>query len=245
MFIPAWTSVPPSAASSLALDAAIDIWLIDLDVAPTRLGDLLNDEERARASRFRFPVHAHRFAVARGCLRSLLGSYLGCNPKEIAFDYGAWGKPALRAPACEGLAFNLAHSGAKALIVIGRTEALGIDIEMIRPVADWLDIAMRTFAPAETKALLSLPAHEQMEGFFACWTRKEAVVKLWGEGLSADLTSFEVSLDPHTSTCLMTTERRDREVNDIMLLAFKTDLNAWAALASPAGAGSPRFWRLR
>jgi 4'-phosphopantetheinyl transferase len=228
----------------MALDEAIDIWLIDLDAAPPHFGDLLNEEERTRAGRFVSPIHSRRFATARGCLRTLLGNYLGCAPEVIAFDYGIWGKPSLRIPSGGRLAFNLAHSGAQALIAIGRTEALGVDIEIMRPMADWLDIAAKTFAPAETKALLSLPAHEQMEGFFACWTRKEAVVKFWGEGLSADMTSFEVSLDTRSSAHLITVGR-NRGRDDIRLYAFKTAMNTWAALAAPAGAGSPRFWLLR
>ena len=147
MFMPAWTTVSYPATVGSPIETAIDVWSIDLDVAPADLGDLLDDDERARANRFAFPVHSRRFTAARGHLRILLGTYLGCAPEAVAFHYGAWGKPTLRAPAGEGLAFNLAHSGRQALITVGRTEALGIDIEVMRPMADWLDIATRTFAP--------------------------------------------------------------------------------------------------
>jgi 4'-phosphopantetheinyl transferase len=178
-------------------------------------------------------------------LRILLGTYLGCAPEAVAFQYGAWGKPTLRAPAGEGLAFNLAHSGGQALIAVGRTEALGIDIEVIRPVADWRDIATRTFAPGEVDALLSLPRHKQMDGFFACWTRKEAIIKFWGEGLSVDLASFEVNLNPLAGAHLTRIERSGQDVSDIQLYGFKTDPNTWAALAAPANSTGPRFWLLR
>jgi 4'-phosphopantetheinyl transferase len=245
MFMPAWTTASYSEAVGSPVEAAIDVWSIDLDAAPADLADLLDDDERARASRFVFPVHSRRFAAARGHLRILLGTYLGCAPEAIGFEYGDWGKPALRSPATEGLSFNLAHSGEQALIAVGRTEALGIDIEVMRPIADWFEIATRTFAPGETNALLSLPPHHRMDGFFACWTRKEAIIKLWGEGLSADLTSFEVSLDPRAAPRLIKLERHGQDKNDIMLHAFKTDQNTWAALAAPAGPVTPRFWRLR
>ena len=112
-------------------------------------------------------------------------------------------------------------------------------------MADWLDMATRTFAPGEIDALLSLPPHKQMDGFFACWTRKEAIIKFWGEGLSADLASFEVSLDPQAAARLIKLERHGQDMNDIMLYAFKTDLNTCAALAAPASPVSPRFWLLR
>ena len=245
MFVPTWTTVSPPVTVGSPIETAIDVWSIDLDAAPADLGDLLDEDERTRANRFVVPVHSHRFAAAHGHLRILLGTYLGCAPEAVAFQYGAWGKPTLRAPAGEGLAFNLAHSGGQALITVGRAEALGIDIEVMRPVADWLDIATRTFAPGEINALLSLPPHKQMDGFFACWTRKEAIIKFWGEGLSADLASFEVSLDPLAAACLTKIERCGQDVSDIKLYTFKTDLNTWAALAAPANSISPRFWLLR
>ena len=112
-------------------------------------------------------------------------------------------------------------------------------------MADWLEIASQTFAPGEINALLSLPPDQQMDGFFACWTRKEAIIKFWGEGLSADLTSFEVSLDPCVAPRLTKVDHSGHDENDINLHAFKTDGNTWAALAAPAGPASPRFWRLR
>jgi 4'-phosphopantetheinyl transferase len=245
MFIPAWTTVSYPMTLGSPLETEIDVWLIDLDATPAYLGELLDDNERARASRFAFPVLARRFAAARGHLRMLLGCYLRCPPETITFDYGAWGKPALHAPASNGLAFNLAHSGGQALIAVGRTAALGIDIEVMRPMADWLEIANRAFAPGEIDALLSLPQDEQMDGFFACWTRKEAVIKFWGEGLSADLTSFEVSLNPRVPARLTMVDRSGHDKNDIKLHAFKTDGNTWAALAAPASPASLRFWRLR
>lgn len=243
MFIPAWTTVSYPMILGSSIETEIDVWLIDLDATPAYLAKLLDINERARANRFAFPVHARRFAAARGHLRMLLGSYLGCPPETITFDYGAWGKPSLREPAGEGLAFNLAHSSGQALITVSRTAALGIDIEVMRPMPDWQEIASQTFAPGEINALLSLPPDERMEGFFACWTRKEAIIKFWGEGLSADLTSFEVSLDRSMAPRLTKVDRPGHD--DIKLHAFKTDGNTWAALAAPASLASPRFWRLR
>lgn len=244
MFVPQWATVSCPGAIG-PVENAIDVWLIDLDAAPMDLGNLLDDDERARAGRFVFPVHSRRFTAARGYLRLLLGIHLGCPPEAVAFDYGVWGKPMLRPAANEGLAFNLAHSGGLALITVGRTEALGVDIELIRPLPDLLDLASRTFAPGEVNALLALPPDEQLDGFFACWTRKEAIIKFWGEGLSADLASFEVNLDPQPAARLIKLERRGQETSDLMLYTFKAGPNVWAALAAPANSASPRFWQLR
>ena len=174
-----------------------------------------------------------------------LARILGVRRKRLLSTMAPGGKPTLRAPAGEGLAFNLAHSGGQALITVGRTESLGIDIEVMRPMADWLDIANRTFAPGEVNALLSLPSHKQIDGFFVCWTRKEAIIKFWGEGLSVDLASFEVSLDTLVAARLIKLDRSGHDLSDIMLYTFKANLNSWAALAAPASSAIPRFWLLR
>jgi 4'-phosphopantetheinyl transferase len=61
---------------------------------------------------------------------------------------------------------------------------------------DWAAIAERTFSPREVQTLRRLPSVHQIEGFFNCWTRKEAYVKAIGEGLAHPLDRFSVSLAP-------------------------------------------------
>ena len=56
-------------------------------------------------------------------------------------------------------------------------------------------VAARFFSAAEYRALTDVAAQQQDDAFLRCWTRKEAVIKATGEGLSAELDSFDVSLD--------------------------------------------------
>ncbi len=44
--------------------------------------------------------------------------------------------------------------------------------------------------------LEDLPPQQQVDGFFNCWTRKEAYVKARGDGLGCPLDQFSVSLAP-------------------------------------------------
>lgn len=246
MITPVWTEVanlcepPPPAAH------AIDLWLVNLDDISPSLVDTLHKDERDRADRFVFAHDAHHFVAARGCLRHLLGMYLACPPTEVVFELGPWGKPALKGHDDVHLAFNLAHSGGHALIAIGRAESLGVDLEQIRAIDDWRSIATGTFAPGEARTILTMREAAQMDAFFVCWTCKEAVIKLWGEGLSADLASFEVVTDPDAPAGILSVTRPNVTAESIALWSFKATPQSWAALAAPSANGpfELRFWRL-
>jgi len=71
-----------------------------------------------------------------------------------------------------------------------------VDVEMVRPDFGADDIAERYFALEEINELQALPKSLRAEGFFLCWTRKEAYIKARGAGLQIPLCSFQVSLTP-------------------------------------------------
>jgi 4'-phosphopantetheinyl transferase len=164
----------------------------DSDVA--RFERILAPGERDRAARFRFEDLRRKFILARAALRILLGGYLKRDPADIQFEHGPKGKPSLPEPG--GIEFNASHSGGLAVFAFAKDCELGIDVEQIRPMPDMLDIANRFFCAAEAGELTSLPAHQRERAFFNCWTRKEAYIKATGEGLSAPLDEFRVTLRP-------------------------------------------------
>ncbi|MEO0562948.1 MAG: 4'-phosphopantetheinyl transferase superfamily protein, partial [Chloroflexota bacterium] len=49
------------------------------------------------------------------------------------------------------------------------------------------------FSEDEQTDLATMPASTRNEGFYTCWTRKEAVIKCDGRGLHIPLTSFSVT----------------------------------------------------
>lgn len=182
----------------------LDAWLFDLDPAPAdlaRLADLLDAGERNRAARFRFERDRQRFVARRGQLRRLLARYLDRPAAAIAFTTNAYGKPALHD--ADGWHFNLSHSGGLGLCVVDRIE-IGCDLERRDPRLADRATAVRFFAPAEVAALDALPPEQWTEGFFNCWTRKEAYVKALGLGLSCLLDSFVVTLAPAAPAALLT-----------------------------------------
>ena len=84
---------------------------------------------------------------------------------------------------------------------------LGIDIEKIRPQVAFEGIESRYFSPQERAELETLPLDLRPEGFFLCWTRKEAYVKARGEGLKVPLESFSVSLTPDNPAVLESSDK--------------------------------------
>ena len=170
------------------------IWLADLDAAnadDTALS-VLTEDERARAARFVFDTHRHRFVACRAWLRHRLGERLGRDAASLRFEYGAVGKPAL---AADALRFNVSHSDRYALLAITGHAEVGIDIERVRPLADMEGLAASVFSAAERDALAGVPADRKEDAFFAGWTRKEAYIKARGQGIAL-LKAVEVDLLP-------------------------------------------------
>jgi 4'-phosphopantetheinyl transferase len=185
-----WILTPP--LPELPADAA-HVWRAALDVDPAPFERVLSPEEREHAARFRFERGRERYTVARGVLRALLGAYLACAPQDLRFVYGARGKPALEPGVLE---FNVAHSHDLALIAVARGRRVGVDVEAVRELSDAAQIARRFFSAAECAALSAVPAEQQLQAFFACWTRKEAFLKARGEGIAFGLDQFDVTLAP-------------------------------------------------
>ncbi len=184
-----------------ALEAGdVHVWRVSLsadvqDVTMARA--ILCDEERKRAARFLQAAHGDRFTLCRAALRRLIGAYLHVEPAEVVFRYGRHGKPSVDLGAKSAdFAFNLAHSGALALIAFGRGCRLGIDLEEINPDREYQKIAHRFFNAGEVAVLDGLAPKERLHAFYQGWTRKEAFIKAHGMGLAMSLDSFEVALGP-------------------------------------------------
>ena len=191
--------VSPVATPELA-PSEIHVWRASLSADEATLRSLeatLADQERVRARRFIFARDRDRYVAARGVLRDLLGKYLRRAPESIEFVYGPYGKPDIASAASRPeIRFNLSHSHGLVVVAIGREREVGIDVELIRPDFASEAIAERYFSAEEIDELSKLPAELRTEGFFLCWTRKEAYIKAKGDGLQIPLDSFDVSLSP-------------------------------------------------
>lgn len=188
-------------AMPLAADE-VHVWQVSLATSlGSDLSRVLSSKELERADRFRNPERRHAFLVARATLRGILARESGSDAAGLRFAVGPHGKPMLDPP--QALRFNLSHSGEIVLCAVARNREVGVDVERIKPRIDHAALARRFFSPLENEQLCSLPPALRPAAFFSAWTRKEALVKVWGVGLSLPLDRFDVSVHPHRPARLL------------------------------------------
>lgn len=168
-----------------------------LSVSAARQAELaawLAPAEADRAARYRQARDRRRFIVRRGRLRQLCADRLGCAPSQVPLAEGPFGKPFVEGAS---LRLNLSSSGDLALVVLAEDLDVGCDIEWRRPDLASRRTAERLFSPSEKAQLRAIDTEAAFtRAFFACWTRKEALIKGVGLGLSLPLEDFDVSVAP-------------------------------------------------
>jgi 4'-phosphopantetheinyl transferase len=178
-------------------DDEVHVWRASLNQPAATLvvfKQILAADELERAAKFHFQKDRDHFITARALLRIILASYLRREPEQLRFSFNEYGKPAVADS--ETVRFNLSHSRDMVIYAVARNRELGLDLEYVRKDFDTAQIARQFFSRREVEALRALPPGLQAEGFFRCWTRKEAYIKARGQGLSLPLDQFDVSLAP-------------------------------------------------
>lgn len=196
---------PASKVSGQLAQNEAHVWAWGLDPLPADLTScvaLLDAAEKQRMQRFHFPHDQARYAVAHANLRRILSGYLDQAPESIVFVSGSHGKPEL-AESSPALRFNLSHSKTVAALGVVRAGSVGLDVEDIRPIE--AEVAASHFSQAELAQLNALEGEEWLQGFYRCWTRKEAILKAEGVGLHLALDKFDVSLSPGAPAALLST----------------------------------------
>ncbi len=214
----------------------VDVWRVHLvSFAPNE--NALSPNERQRAAKFHFDKDRNRYIVSHASLRGILAGYLQRAPEELSFSVNEYGKPFL---ADHELEFNLSHSGDYALIAVTRGRNIGIDVEQILAEVEIEELARRNFSPREVTELTALPPEQRLNGFFNCWTRKEAYIKAQGLGLSLPLDSFDVSLGE--PALLRATRPNADEAAQWTMLPLDVDSGYAGALAVRGIELDFRFW---
>lgn len=158
---------------------------------------LLSEEELNRANQYRYRSDAERFGVRHGILRTILGGYLGKPPQAVVIDYTAYGKPIV---GNGELTFSLSHSGAMMLYAIARDVPIGVDVEFLNANAAFEVVASHVLTLNEQSVLEQASPLEKRATFLKFWTRKEALSKALGMGLSLPINKIDVSASSDAPT---------------------------------------------
>jgi 4'-phosphopantetheinyl transferase len=202
------------------------------DLVPDDWQSLLSPDELSRMARYRFVKDQQDYLFARGMLRILLGAYLELSPERLCFSYSSQGKPSPANSDLKGrVSFNLSHTNGAAMLAVCQAGEIGVDIEAEREDVEVEQIASRFFSPAEREQLMQLPEQDRRAAFFRCWTRKEALLKAKGGGLSLPLDVFDVSIGSSDSRVTLVTRVDPDDADKWLILPVPVPHGYAAAVA--------------
>lgn len=177
--------------------ANIDIWLIDLsdtqvysEEVKGKFFSSLDDCEKRKALLFKNSQIQTRYILSHYALRKILSTYIKCEVSDITFKLGKYGKPRLLH--YTPMHFSTSRSEDITICAISQKKEIGIDIELSRPINNMDSIVQVALSRKEREAFTLLPAQNKLSVFYRIWTRKEALLKYLGIGLSFPLTDITV-----------------------------------------------------
>ncbi|WP_154856033.1 4'-phosphopantetheinyl transferase family protein [Cyclobacterium xiamenense] len=166
----------------------LDIWRIPLSLSKQSfetINGFLSDEERAQAHRFAQKADRNRYILGRGFLRKLLQVYLNEDNGSLRFGKNRYNKPFLLRR--DEFHFNSSHGGDWVVIALSGNE-VGIDIERIDPRFTFEELLPTFFSESEIAYIRQSP--RPIESFYTIWTRKEALLKGIGLGITDHLNEY-------------------------------------------------------
>jgi 4'-phosphopantetheinyl transferase len=172
-----------------------DVWWAHPAAATPALLDLLDEVERGRYANYRREADKLRFLTGRALIRTVAATELGVSPAEITLDSSCFdcGKPHGKPKVVgAGLEVSISHSGEWVALALTSGEPVGVDVEEVR-AAEVDDLAGIAFSPAELATFAAVPAAERRGAFFTYWSRKEAVLKATGKGMSVPMSKLTLT----------------------------------------------------
>ena len=161
----------------------VHLWIFDLDDDRYIPDLVLSPEELIRSAQINNDVQRRRFEKRCMLLRYVLGNLLCIAPADIRFATGPSGKPRIENEEGPPFHFNLSHSENVLLIGVSAEQEIGVDVEIVRPDIDIMEVAEHYLSHNDMDVLRQLPEQEQRVFFYRCWTAREAVVKANGSGI--------------------------------------------------------------
>lgn len=174
--------------------------------------EILSEQELKKSLRYINQVDMERYICGKHLLRTLLSKFVPLSPSEIKFQTTNNKKPTI-----EGVEFNISHSGNYVLIAIGPS-AVGVDVEHVNRTFVYETMLETSFCSEEINFINA--NNDALNAFYFLWTRKEALLKASGEGLTDAMSTF---------SCLDDIVERERIL--YKLYSFEIDKHHIASLA--------------
>jgi 4'-phosphopantetheinyl transferase len=174
----------------------INIYLIDsrkVNISEKDIIQSLTEEEIFRANKFKFSNEKRFFLISRYYLKNFIGEYLDLSPEKIIISQMKSGKPYVNENIDSNLKFNYSHSGDYIVYAFTKDNEIGIDIEKIKDISEFDELSRTHFSDEEQLIYFELKNPEEKKRlFYKIWTRKEALLKAEGSGITIDLKSLTV-----------------------------------------------------
>lgn len=158
----------------------------------------LSDKEKIQAEGFINNTLKNNYILSHGLLRHLLSLYIKSNPKNIQYSVNQFGKPFLKNDNCT-LQFNMSHSKDYAAYIIALEDQVGIDIEWKDKSINIEEVSELVLSQKEISLFNKLNSKEKFPAFYDIWTKKEAIIKAIGQGLSYPIETIEIMHSKHDS----------------------------------------------
>ena len=167
------------------------IWKLrwrELETFWKRHKPILEKEECQKVEHYRFHEDKMRYLAGKIAVRMLLKEYSGED--KIVLRQGKYGKLYWKAPPGQRqITFNLSHSGEWVLAIFACRQAVGIDVQEMGEIPEYMEIAKNFFTEEEAAEIQET---ESSERFYQYWAAKEAYLKALGIGLNKGMNFFSV-----------------------------------------------------
>ena len=190
-------------AGTRCRDGTADVWWARRTDASDRLA-ACSTRPSGGAGRLRRPEDRERFLVGCALAKAALARYTGRSPADVRFDRTcarcgqSHGRPVI---AGGGPGHSVAHSGDLIAVAVAGAP-VGVDVEQAEERRHLLGgdgdpeaLARLVLSEAERAVLAAVPPGDRARAFLVAWTRKEAVTKATGDGMSVAFSEVVVAAD--------------------------------------------------
>ena len=171
----------------------IHIWSATIDERYEKLlaNSYLSVNENRNAKKFSYDIDNFLFSIRHNLLRIILGEYLNCHPSKLKFNSNHYQKPHITHPKTN-IQFNISACANRFVAVFCQRHSIGIDIELIRKIDDIKQMTSDYFTSNEIVWVFSHNTLMLETAFFNIWSKKEALAKAIGKGLSIGINQFDI-----------------------------------------------------